>query len=256
MTHTVLIVDDEQEIRDGLCSFDWKSLGFFVVGDVSNGAEALAFVEQTPVDVILCDIRMETMDGIEFARHVFERKIHSKIVFLTGYKDMELIRAAMRYGCFDYLLKPTRFHQLTEVFSEIGRQLEEEWRDEVSQRLRYDESKISDFTIQVAQKYIESHLSDVSLDNLASYLRITPSYLSKTFKEKFGENFSEFCLRKKMDYARMLLKDPRMNINEIASQVGYTNPANFSRAFRTQFGESPKEFRLHVCLGGGSARND
>lgn len=112
MTNTLLIVDDEEEIRNGLFRYSWENLGFVAVAAVSNGEEALSYLLANSVDAVLCDIRMPCMDGLELARKIQEQKISTHIIFLTGYKDMEYIRSAIHSGCFDYLLKPTHFRQL------------------------------------------------------------------------------------------------------------------------------------------------
>ena len=70
---TILIVDDEAEIRDGLASLDWQSIGFEIAGVGAHGLEALALMEERPVDVILTDIRMPFMDGIQLLDAVKEK---------------------------------------------------------------------------------------------------------------------------------------------------------------------------------------
>lgn len=239
MIYNVLIVDDEIEIRTGLLSFSWNKLGFEAIGALSDGEEALAFILANPVDVVLCDIQMPNMNGLEFAREVSKRKLPVKIVLLTGFKDMELIRSAMRYGCRDYLLKPTRFKQLEEVFSQIKQELDVAWED----HLAMDED---DPIMQTAKKFIQGRLESVTLESLANYLHLSPAYLSRVFKENTGMNFSEYCQSERMNLAKLLLNDPRNQIQEIALQTGYSNSTNFSRAFRVHFNISPTEYRESV----------
>jgi YesN/AraC family two-component response regulator len=115
--YSLVIVDDEMEIRSGLSEFAWEEVGFRAVAAFPDGKEALAFIEARPVDAVLCDVRMPVMDGLELAGRLSERKNPPKIVFLSGHKDFEYLRKAIQYRCSDYLLKPTRFSQLVEVFS-------------------------------------------------------------------------------------------------------------------------------------------
>ena len=80
MNHTLLIVDDELTIRQGLSSFHWEELGFKAVAALEDGKQALEYVLSHPVDVVLCDIRMPSMDGLAFAKEVWERKLPVTVV--------------------------------------------------------------------------------------------------------------------------------------------------------------------------------
>lgn len=236
MNHTLLIVDDELTIRQGLSSFHWEELGFKAVAALEDGKQALEHVLSHPVDVVLCDIRMPSMDGLAFAKEVWERKLPVTVVLLTGYKDMEYIRQAMRYGCRDYLLKPTRFRQLEELFSHLKQELDAKW--EAKEAPDSDDS-----VIRTAKSYILSHLDSVSLETVAAYLDRSPAYFSKVFKERTGMQFSDYCQQERLALAKKLLDDPRNQVQDIALETGYSNAANFARAFKMQCGLSPTEYR-------------
>ena len=235
MNHTLLIVDDELTIRQGLSSFHWEELGFKAVAALEDGKQALEYVLSHPVDVVLCDIRMPLMDGLTFAKEVWDRKLPVTVVLLTGYKDMEYIRQAMRYGCRDYLLKPTRFKQLEELFSHLKQEMDAKWKD--AQVPDSDEDSV----IRTAKAYILSHLDSVSLETVAAYLNRSPAYFSKIFKERTGIQFSDFCQKERLSLAKSLLDDPRNQVQDIALQTGYSNAANFARAFKMQCGLSPTD---------------
>lgn len=104
----VLIADDEVLVRVGIKStIDWEKHGFTIVGEARNGEEALEKIEQLHPDVLLTDIRMPKMDGIELIRRLEERHIRIYSVIMSCYNDFELVRSAMKYGASDYLLKLT-----------------------------------------------------------------------------------------------------------------------------------------------------
>lgn len=236
MIHTVLIVDDEPAIRDGLFGFHWESLGFVAVDALQDGEQALTYILTNPVDVVICDIRMPKMDGLAFAQEVWNRKLKSIVVLLTGFKDMEYIRQAMRYGCRDYLLKPTRFKQLEELFIHLKQELDALW-------IENPNKEFEEGLIGAAKSYIHSHLESVSLDTVAVFLQLSPTYFSKLFKERTDMHFSDYCQQERMTLAKQLLSDPRKQIQDIAQQTGYSNATNFARAFKMQCGISPTEFR-------------
>ncbi len=242
MKYRLLIVDDEYDIRDGLLHFNWENLGFTAVAAVANGVEALDYVLKHPVEVVLCDIRMPKMDGIEFAKQVREKNISLKIVYLTAYRDIELIRQAIKYQCKDYLLKPTRFSQLTEVFSDMRSQLDNENYTELID-VSDSQSDRADVLIQMSKKYVLQHLSSASLRTVAEFLHLSPSYFSTLFKEKTGSNFMHYYLKSRMELSKELLNDPRKSVAEVAKAVGYTNAKNFARAFKNMFSVSPVEYR-------------
>ncbi|WP_303193766.1 response regulator transcription factor [Ruthenibacterium lactatiformans] len=103
----VLIVDDEILVRKGLVmSIPWDSLGFLQIFEASNGREALSVAVQEKPDLIVTDIRMPQMDGLELIEHVRSNKIHSIIICLSCLNDSEYIRKAMRFdGAIDYIPK-------------------------------------------------------------------------------------------------------------------------------------------------------
>ncbi|WP_397356404.1 response regulator [Paenibacillus sp. N3.4] len=76
------MVDDETKIRNGLCNFfPWKEIGFEVVAEAKHGKQALEYIVKQPIDVVLCDIKMPVMSGIELAQELYHRKNKAKMVF-------------------------------------------------------------------------------------------------------------------------------------------------------------------------------
>ena len=104
---SLLIVDDEKLIREGLVTYiDWSSLGIEVAGVCATTAEALRRVRQSPVDLVLSDVRMPGMDGIELLKQVKAIAPACEVVFISAYRSFEYARSALRFGAFDYVAKP------------------------------------------------------------------------------------------------------------------------------------------------------
>ncbi len=104
----ILIIDDEYIMRQGLKHMlDWEAEGYTIVGDASNGKEGLAMVEQYNPHIILCDMVMPVMDGIEFTSIINEKYPETQIIILSGYDKFEYVRSTMKNGAIDYILKPT-----------------------------------------------------------------------------------------------------------------------------------------------------
>ncbi|SDZ65358.1 two-component system, response regulator YesN [Evansella caseinilytica] len=123
----VLIVDDEIQIRKGLkVKVNWEKEGFRLVGEASNGIEAMDILEKQPVDLIITDVRMPKADGLELARLCHKRYKHIKVIVLSGYADFEYVKTSMKEGVRDYLLKPVSPEELRAALRVMYRELEEE----------------------------------------------------------------------------------------------------------------------------------
>ena len=102
MTTRVMIVDDEKYVRMGIKNeTDWALIGCEVVAEASNGIEALEAAEVTRPDLVISDIRMPKMDGLELAEQLMAKLPGIKIIFLTAYDEFEYARQAVRLGVSD-----------------------------------------------------------------------------------------------------------------------------------------------------------
>ena len=105
--YTVIVADDEDELREAVCTMiPWQELGFCLLGSASNGLDALQMVEQYEPDLLLTDIRMPFISGIELARQVREVRPATNIAFLSGFDDFEYAQQAIQYNIISYMLKP------------------------------------------------------------------------------------------------------------------------------------------------------
>ncbi|MCR5473720.1 MAG: response regulator [Lachnospiraceae bacterium] len=129
----VLLVDDEPFILQGLKAVvDWKAEGFEVVATCANGLEAYEYLKKSPVDVILADIKMPEMTGIELLKRIREERISDAFfIILTGFKDFTYIQTALRYDCMEYMLKPVEKTELIGVLRKIAKVSDE--REEEAQ---------------------------------------------------------------------------------------------------------------------------
>lgn len=162
MRDKVLLVDDEAHITRNLEKvIPWDMLGLAVAGVAKNGAEAMSFLERETVQLLLCDIRMPVMDGLELVRQIREKELPCDIIMLSGYQDFAYTRAAIQYGVNDYVLKPIPYDELTGVIARVmagqrskQKQLQEEQLklgrmiDLASEKILYDIlMDYSDFTV-------------------------------------------------------------------------------------------------------------
>ncbi len=123
--YKLIIADDEMTIREGLkCLLDWENLGFTVAGDAANGEDALALIAREKPDIVLLDIRMPKLSGLEVARRAREAGFDGKIVILSGYSDFNYAKEAIRYGVLSYLTKPIDEDELTELVTQVRARLD------------------------------------------------------------------------------------------------------------------------------------
>lgn len=142
--YKLVIADDERRIRQGLRNIvDWESLGFQVIDVFSDGQEVIEYLEFAIPDVILTDIKMNRVSGMEVARYVSEHRLPCKVVLISGYQEFELARQAVKYGVEDYLLKPTDVMNIEDTFGRIRERLDklyEEHRKARSEKERMAEA--------------------------------------------------------------------------------------------------------------------
>jgi two-component system, response regulator YesN len=238
--YQLIIIDDEEHVSNGISNiFPWENIGFTVIGIFNSGERALDFIKKNTVHVVMTDIRMPKISGIDIAKILLEERPDIKVIFMSGYSDFEYMKSAILNSVSDYLLKPIKYEELLTCFQRVYEQLNKE--NDINEPERQD----SYYTqiVNSALQYIDNHIKDASLDGLAIQIKMSPSYLSRLIKEKSGKNFSTYLLEARMKKAASMLKSIDYKHYEIAFMVGYDNPKNFSRTFKQFYGMSPKEFR-------------
>ena len=118
--YSLVIADDEPAIRKGLTRrIDWSSMGFQVVESFEDGEDVVAYLATHHVDVVLTDVRMSVVSGLSLAETIHDQGLETEVVLLSGYKDFEYAREALKHGVHRYLLKPTNEDELRTVFAEL-----------------------------------------------------------------------------------------------------------------------------------------
>lgn len=121
----VLIVDDESFVRRSLSEMlGSANHNFSIIGSAENGLEAVQFLKEHMVDLVISDIRMPGMDGLELAKHIHECYPDTETVLLTGYQDFTYASQAIRYGVKEYLVKPNSVEHILEVATGVYERLQ------------------------------------------------------------------------------------------------------------------------------------
>ncbi len=131
---TAMIVDDEPIIRKGITTaIDWESIGIQLIGEGNNGNDGLVKALSLKPDIVITDIKMPIMDGINLSIALKEKLPKTKVVFLSGYSDVEYLRHAIKVGAADYLLKPISVQELMNLMTKLKSQIEQENRKYLNQ---------------------------------------------------------------------------------------------------------------------------
>lgn len=235
--YRVVIADDERAIRTGLqIVVDWNRLGFEIAGCAQNGEEALQMMLRQKIDVLLADIRMPGLDGLQLAKKVQELELPAEIVLISGYRDFEYARQAVSLGVRDYLLKPVDEVALQELFRRICADLDERSQAETGQQERL-------LVSQVRSMIAEQYQQDISLKSVAERLNYNPAYLGRLFRSETGNSFRDELNVFRVRQAAKLLKENHVCAYEAAERVGYRDVNYFYRVFREIYGVSPGEYK-------------
>lgn len=241
----VLVVEDEEMIRKGIVlTVDWTALDCVVVGEAANGVQGLEAARRLNPNLIITDLKMPQMDGIEMLRALRAEGCKAYVIILTAYDNFSYAQSALRLGAVDYLLKPFHDgdleHAITQLQTRIAPKAAE--HDAGINVRKGDKSRY----VLEAMDYISKHYNepDISVGTVAESLNISEGYLSHTFKKETDYTLLNYLTRYRIHKAMELLKDCRVKVYEVAEQVGYRDIAYFSATFKKYAGISPSEYQL------------
>lgn len=246
---TLLIVDDEPMIRKGIKTLiDFDALKINAVFEAENGIEALEIVKNNKVDLILADINMPKMNGLDFVANVKQLSPNTRIAMITGYDSLDYAITALKLGVDDYVLKPVSKVDIIAILNKLMDKLKTSNQERealtIAKEINYDNQNDSDMK-QILSEYINKHLADTafSLQALAEETGYNTSYLSQLFKKIFGVNFRDHLLHLRLEKCKILLLTTNLKIYEIAQQIGIEDSNYLSACFKRIYGISISEFK-------------
>lgn len=250
----ILVVDDEMLVRRGIVmETDWDALGCMVVGEAGNGAEGLEAARKYEPDIIMCDIRMPKMDGLEMVEALRGEGNRAYVIFLTAYSDFDYARAAIRLGAADYLLKPFEDGELEKAILKIRGKIAEtrlsgeKKEGELFSHAQLGKSGKSKYVAE-ALGYIGEHYGNPELGvrEIAEALGLSESRLSHVFKKETDYTVNAYITRCRVTAAMKLLNNCRYKVYEVAEMVGYKDTTYFSTIFKKLTGVNPSEYQNRV----------
>ena len=242
----VLVVEDEEMIRKGIVlTVNWEALDCTVVGEASNGLEALDAVQQLKPSLIITDLKMPQMDGIELLHRLRASGNNTHVIILTAYDTFSYVQSALRLGAVDYLLKPFHDGDLERSIALVHERLSPKPYSGTADELLGVPSGGRSKYVREAVEYIRLHYNDpdISIGSISQYLDISEGYLSRTFKKETNLSPLNYLTRYRIHQAKLLLGDCRAKVYEVAEKVGYRDIAYFSSTFKKVTGITPSEYQ-------------
>lgn len=241
----VLIVDDETVVRKGIVlGVDWASMNCVVVGEAANGEAGLELVERYHPNLIITDIRMPHMDGLEMLSELRRRGCKAHVIILTAYSDFSYARSALKFGAVDYLLKPFRNQELVSAIQNVHEIESEQSAPPLHQTLTLAKGDKSKYVLQslnyIAEHYMEH---DISITTIAGHLGVSENHLSHVFKKETSYTVIGYLTQYRIHAAMKHLQDCRLKVYEVAQLVGYRDVTYFASTFKKLTGISPSEYQ-------------
>ena len=250
--YRVLIAEDEDIIRKGIAyTMDWVSMGCTIVGEAANGKEGVEKIKELSPDIVLADIMMPMMNGIEMIRKGQEIA-DFKAIIMTSYVDFEYAKKAIELGVSAYLMKPVDEEELKKNISKIITEIEKD------NQLRQLTSKIktaddidalfiksegdNDYIQKVLKETRERYSEKISLETFSEELGVSGSYLSRKFKEATGQTYLDFLNKYRVQQAIKLLETGTYKIYEVSEMTGFSDYKYFSTVFKKYTDRSPSDF--------------
>ena len=241
----IVVVEDEYYVRKGIIqSFDWEKVDCEIVGEAANGKAGIEVVEETKPDLVIVDVEMPVMDGLEMVRHLKSRKCMAEFVFLTAHQQFTYIHSALKLEAMDYLLNPFRFEDLEECIRKVRLKVHKADTPLEEQILFSKELQVKNSYIKNAVTYVRKHYAEeISSVMVAEELDINPAYFCRLFKKETGYTFGQYLTNYRIHVAEGLLNNFDLRINEVAEQVGIPDSNYFSQIFKKNIGMTPKEYQ-------------
>lgn len=234
----ILIIDDEPKIRNGLSNLLTRREGWEVAGAYENAADALKYLAVNQVDVMITDIKMPEISGLELIARIRERDKKTAIIILSGYSNFQFAQRAIELGVSRYLTKPTNPRELICVLEETEKKLGGK------QEKEKDSGKIPNLFVQKAADYIKLNYSEkISIKEIADQLYLSPNYLSELFKKHTGKTISEYLTEYRLEKACQLLDHAEYRVGDVSGMVGIHDGRYFSNMFKKKYWMTPTEYR-------------
>lgn len=239
--YKVLVVDDEKMIKLSFKKLiNWEKYNLTLVNDCSNGEEALEYIINNPVDILITDIKMPIMDGVTLLKELKTRGITPlATIVLSAFNEYDLIRTSFKLNIDDYILKNNYDEDsIVELILNIINK-------KTPKNIEVVPKCTSEIT-QVINFLKNNYHKNICLKSISDHVCYSESYLSYLFSKEIGVTVIYYLNKLRVEKAKELLHDSNLKVYEISSKVGFQSVEHFSRSFKKLTSTSPKQFKNHL----------
>lgn len=245
--YKVVLVDDDAIVIEFLKKvIPWHDFGFQVVASFQDSSAALEYMLENPYDVLITDIGMPKLNGIELIGQLKKSNIHSYNVILSCHDEFTFAQQAIKLEAYDYILKESmEENNIIDLLKRLKKKLDQErYSNQNVIATKLIEISTRNEDVLKAQKFVECHLEKkISLTEVAAHLHLNSSYFSRMYKKETGEGFVEYVTRMKMEKAVELLDQSIKSVEQIAYELGFESKSYFFKTFKRFYGLSPKSYK-------------
>ena len=246
MAYRVIVAEDELLLlKNTVDKIHKLDVGFEVIASAQTGVQALELIEKHHPHLLVTDIRMPVMDGLELIERAKEIQPGLDCMIVSGYSDFEYAQRACRLQAFDYLLKPVDPAVLKEAllrlrahYSDGERNMEEAFPAALPDQPAQE-------VAEALKRYLNAHYAeDVKMSLIAGSMNYSPGHLTHIFQQAFGVTPSKYLINLRINRAQQLLStDGALTIRAVGEMVGYPEQGYFSRIFKKYTGMNPQQYR-------------
>ena len=239
--YEVYLVDDEKLMIESVISaVAWPENGFEVIGYNTDPALAAAEIISLKPDLVICDLKMPRLDGIDLIKMLKDAGMGCEFIMLSAFGEFEASRDFFLMGGVDYLLKPFDPQEAALVLERLSRKLAEKNNLSPSTApVKTLTKAFDDLVAYIYNNYEKKH----TLDSLSRQFNISPNYICNLFSKHYDSTLTIFLTSIRMKMAAGMLKETEAPLKEIAAICGYPDYFYFSKTFKSYYGIPPTEYK-------------
>ena len=252
MLKIVLADDNPLAIKGIEKAIDFSSLGATISGCAKNGKQAFDLIKKHDADLVISDISMPIMNGLELSEKLAQEMPQVTIVLISSYDHFEYAQKAIEFNVRHYILKPInkeKLEKLENIIREAA--LKNEMLKEEDNGLFFNpnkstkKQKIFNDTIEMIENGFSD--ADLSLTSIANALGFSRNYIRNIFNEFTNKNINNYITEIRIKKSKELLTDPLANVKDVAERMGFNDPRYFSKVFKKETGVTAKEYQSYMC---------
>lgn len=233
--YTCIIVDDDKwALTDIRSNIAFTQAGFRVVGEYLNAKDALKAIAAAPPDLIITDICMGEMSGLDMVEECRRQGIPSMFIVISGHSDFGYAQRALNNGACHFMLKPVDAGEGLRMLMKVRDRLTHKGVPEASHHRAMDE---------IMQYMREHYQQRLALEDVADHFYMNKTYLSELFKKETGKSFVQFKNEIRVERAKVLLRNSDELISSISQQCGFEDAGYFSTVFKLMTQLTPQQYR-------------